>query len=290
MRGSPALVSVIVPARNAARTLPEQLDAIAGQDYPGRFELLVAINGGHDGTAEVAARWVRRRGLGQIIDAADRRGPGYARECAAAAARGDFIAFCDADDRVSRGWLRALVAAAGDADIVTGPHSTELLNEELVRSCQSVPPPEQRFHDFLPIASSSNCGVWRAVYDALGGFDSRGGGAGEDVSFSWRAQLSGFRLSVAEGALVHKRFRPSRVAIAPQYFRYGIGDAWLYSQFGSMGMPRRSMREALREWWAIARGLPSQSGTPGRWGRVLQMAALACGRVTGSLRYRVLYL
>jgi glycosyltransferase involved in cell wall biosynthesis len=289
MRSSPALVSVIVPARNAARTLVQQLDAIAEQDYAGPFELIVAVNGGRDGTAEVADRWNRRRGLAKIVDAAPGRGPGYSRNRGAAAASGDFLAFCDADDIVSPGWLGALAAEAERADLVTGPHATELLNDARIRSCQSVPPPERRFHDFLPIASSSNCGVWKQVFEDLGGFDERRH-SGEDVSFSWRAQLRGFELSVAEQALVHKRFRPTRAAIAPQYFRHGIGDAWLYSRFARAGMPRRSAREAVREWLAIARGLPSLAGTPGRWGRVLQMAALACGRVTGSVRYRSLYL
>jgi glycosyltransferase involved in cell wall biosynthesis len=283
-------VSLIVPARNAAATLTQQLDAISEQDYPGSFELIVAINGGRDRTAEVATGWIRRRGLGQVVDASARPGPGYARNRGAAAARGDFLAFCDADDVVSRGWLRALVAAAERADIVSGRHSAELLNEARVRCCQSVLSPERRLHGFLPVASGSNCGVWADVFDTLGGFDERGRTAGEDVSFSWRAQLSGFRLSVAEGALVHKRFRPSRLAIAPQYFRYGIGDAWLYSQFGPMGMPRRTVREAAREWRAIARGLPSLAGTPGRWGRVLQMAALSGGRITGSVRHRARFL
>jgi glycosyltransferase involved in cell wall biosynthesis len=282
-------VSVIVPARNAARTLTEQLDAIADQDYEGEFELIVALNGGRDETAEIARRWARERGFGRVLEASARRGPGYARNVGAADARGDFLAFCDADDVVSNGWLRALVTAAKDADIVTGPHSTERLNEQLVRDCQSVPAAGRPLHGFLPIASSSNCGVWRDVFEAVGGFDERRYGAGEDVSFSWRTQLSGFRLLVAEGALVHKRFRPSRLGIGPQYFRYGVGDAWLYSRFGSAGMPRRSLREAAGEWSAIARGLPSQRGSPGRWGRVLQLAALDSGRLAGSLCYRSLF-
>ena len=46
----PALASVVVPARDAARTLAQQLDAIAEQDYAGPWELVVAVNGGRDGT------------------------------------------------------------------------------------------------------------------------------------------------------------------------------------------------------------------------------------------------
>jgi glycosyltransferase involved in cell wall biosynthesis len=289
MRGRAALVSVIVPARNASRTLQQQLDAIAEQDYTDRFEIVIAMNGGRDGTAEVAARWINRRGLGRLVDASARRGPGYARNRGADAARGDFLAFCDADDVVSRGWLRALVAGAEQADVVTGPHSLDLLNDPVIRSCQSVPPLGKPLHAFLPFASTSNCGVWRDVFDAVGGFDEQRYSAGEDVAFSWRAQLSGFSLLVAEEAVVHKRFRPRRLAIAPQYFRYGIGDAWLYSQFGPAGMPRRSLREAFQEWRAIVRGVLSLAGTAGRLGRVVQMAALDCGRIAGSVRYRVLF-
>jgi glycosyltransferase involved in cell wall biosynthesis len=287
---TPTLVSVIVPARNVARTLTQQLEAISGQDYPGPLELIVAVNGGRDRTAEVAARWVRRNKMGRVIDASDRLGPGYARNRGVGAARGDFLAFCDADDLVSHRWLRELVASAGDADFVTGPLSAEALNSEPLRSCQSVAPPSRKFHDFLPIASTSNCGVWREVFDALGGFEEHGRVGGEDTSFSWRAQLSGYSLSVANDAVVHKRFRASRLAIFPQYFWYGIGDARLYSRFGPLGMPRRDVREALSEWAAIARGVPSLAGTPGRWGRVLQMAALDFGRTVGSVRYRSLFL
>jgi cellulose synthase/poly-beta-1,6-N-acetylglucosamine synthase-like glycosyltransferase len=203
-------------------------------------------------------------------------------------AEGDFFAFCDADDVVSSGWLRELVAEAASADLVTGPHSPELLNDPLVRACQSTPRAGERLHGFLPIASGSNCGIWRDVFESVGGFEERP--TSEDVALSWRAQLAGFRLAVAERALVHKRFRPRRMQIAPQYFRYGIGDAWLYSRFRAAGMPRRSPREALREWGAIARGLPSLAGTPGRWGRVLQLAALGLGRMAGSVRYRILFL
>jgi glycosyltransferase involved in cell wall biosynthesis len=289
VRGSPHLVSVIVPARNAARTLTQQLDAISRQDYRGSFELIIATNGGRDGTADVAARWALACGMGTVVDASARRGAGYARNRGAASAGGDFLAFCDADDVVSRGWLRALTDAAEVADVVTGPQATDLLNEEPARSSHSLPPAGRPMHGFLPIASGSNCGVWRDVFDALGGFDEQCA-TGEDAAFSWRAQLGGFRLRVTEDAVVQKRLRPTRLAIGRRYFSYGIGDAWLYSRFRSAGMPRRDVGEALREWLAVASGRPAPAGTPSRWGRVLRTAALACGRVTGSIRYRALFL
>ena len=133
-----------------------------------------------------------------------------------------------------------------------------------MRSCQSVLPPGKRFHSFLPVAAGSNCGVWRDVFDALGGFDGDRW-PGEDVCFSWRAQLGGFRFGVAQDAVVHKRFRPRRLAIARQYFRYGIGDVWLYSRYRSAGMPRRDRRAVLREWRASRSDCPRSPGRRAAW-------------------------
>src|SRR4051794_8949553 len=126
-RGQPRLVSVVVPVRDGCSVLGDQLDAIGRQEYLGEWELVVADNGSSDSSASIARTWIAQNGIGRLVDASGRRGPGYARNAGARAARGDFLAFCDADDAVATGWLRALVAAGEAADLVTGPHSGERL-------------------------------------------------------------------------------------------------------------------------------------------------------------------
>ena len=286
----PALVSVVVPARDAARTLAQQLDAIAEQDYAGPLELVVALNGGRDATAEVAADWIGRRGLGRLVDASARRGPGHARNRGAAAAAGDFLAFCDADDVVSPEWLRALVAAAGNADIVTGPHSPELLNAPPVRSCQSVSPPRQalprlpadrrrlelrRVEGGLRRARR----VRRAPASGRGRVASPGVPSCAGSASAWPTRRS---CTSASGPPAW-RWRASTSATASATCGCTAGTARpgcrgaTGAQSCASGGPSRS-------------GLPAHAGTPGRWGRVMQRAALACGRLTASVRYRALFL
>ncbi len=48
-------VVAIVPARNEASVLPQTLPTLLGQDYPGRFLVVVVDDESTDGTALVAA-------------------------------------------------------------------------------------------------------------------------------------------------------------------------------------------------------------------------------------------
>src|SRR5919198_5805523 len=106
--------SVIVPARNAAATIGRTLEALAAQDFPQEYEVIVVDDGSTDDTVAVAEAapgpvTVRRQ---------EQRGPGEARNLGAQHARGEVLAFTDADCFPERGWLRAGVAALADADLV----------------------------------------------------------------------------------------------------------------------------------------------------------------------------
>src|SRR5579875_3680549 len=59
-RPAPRLVSVIIPVRNAAKTLGETLGGLARQDYRGQWEVIVADNGSSDRPGEVVSEWYGR--------------------------------------------------------------------------------------------------------------------------------------------------------------------------------------------------------------------------------------
>jgi glycosyltransferase involved in cell wall biosynthesis len=286
MAGIVRFVSVIVPSYNPGAGLQAQLAALDTQDYVGGVEVIVADNGSRDDSTDAAREWAASRPHVHILDAGARRGPGAARNAGVRAARGDLLAFCDADDVVSPGWLRALVESARDADLVAGRHECAVLNHPTVAACHTLTEPGERHLGFLPIAAGSNLAVWRSVFEALGGFeeDCR---TGEDVAFAWRAQLSGYVYRTST-ALAHKRLPADRLDTVKRFFRYGIGDAWLYREFVDAGMPRRTARESLALWRELARGFPA--APPDRrlrlWTIVL---ALSLGRLAGSARYRVLF-
>lgn len=91
--GTAALVSVVVPAFNAAKTLAEALDSILSQSYP-NIEIVVVDDGSTDETEQVLARYGDSL---QVVHQANTGLPG-ARNAGCHLARGEFIALMDADD------------------------------------------------------------------------------------------------------------------------------------------------------------------------------------------------
>lgn len=89
--------SVIVPSHQGELLLPEVLGALRRSDDPGvPWELIVVDDGSTDATGELAS---------QLADtvvrlAAPARGPAWARNAGAAAARGEWLLFVDGDVRV----------------------------------------------------------------------------------------------------------------------------------------------------------------------------------------------
>ena len=88
------LISVIVPAYNAGRFLPEAIASIQAQNYP-EIEILLIDDGSTDNTPEIAAgfgsavRYFRKPNGGQAS----------ARNLGLREARGEIFAFLDADDQ-----------------------------------------------------------------------------------------------------------------------------------------------------------------------------------------------
>lgn len=240
-------VSVVIAARDAARTLPHQLRALADQRAGGTWEVLVADNGSTDGTREVVAAaraWLP--GL-RLVDAAAVRGAGAARNAAAEVARGDVLLFCDADDVVAPGWLAALHGALGRADLVAGRLEWQRLNRRDAQMSRHLPQDDGLQHTAplpdLPCASSSNLGVRRELFRRLGGFDHAARYL-QDTDLCWRAQLAGARLEFEPAAVVHMRLRPSVVGAWRQGRHSGMGQRWLAARYGELGAALAARRAA----------------------------------------------
>ena len=291
-RPPPRLTSVVMPVRNAARTVAQQLDALAMQDCAGAWELLVIDSGSTDGTVEAVAERLRTIPRSRLVHAATHTGnsASNARNVGAAAARGDLLAFCDADDVVSPGWLAALARRARHADIVACRLDLVTLNgARLRRWHESLRGPRaQPTLRFLPRASTAGCAVWRDVFEAVDGFDESHPGA-EDIDFAWRAQRAGFRLGGADDAVVAYRYRSGLRAIARQQYQWGRADARLYRDFGAAGMSRATPGEAGRAWGQIIYGIAALPFSLEHRGRWVVRTARRVGRLAGSIQDRTLF-
>lgn len=288
---SPGLISVILPAYNAADTLPRQLEALASQSYRGPWELLVVDNRSTDPTGEVARRWADRFPSFRVVEAEERQGINYARNAGAGAARGDLLLFCDADDVAAPGWLEAMARAAPGCDLVGGRLDEAALNDPLTHAWRPTMPDHDlpRALGFLPYAVGANCGVRAEVLRELGGFDERYARGAADIEFFWRAQLASYRLCYVPDAVIRYQHRQGLGPLWRQFYRYGRAEPQLFAAFRRAGVRRSGLAEALLNWAWIVWHLPDLLRSPTRRGIWVRKAAYRAGRLAGSLRFRVLF-
>jgi glycosyltransferase involved in cell wall biosynthesis len=301
----PGLLSVVIPVRDGATTIGEQLRALSGQDFRGQWEVVVSDNGSTDETRAVVEMWNHQLPSVLVVDSSDVPGVGHARNVGVDAARGSFIAFCDADDIVSPTWLRELAASSAPGVVVAGSHDLRALNTPMTRAWTGWSDPggpatdradatrvERGQHQrlgFLPFAQGSSLGLDRSVWEAVGGC-SVGMRGSEDVDFSWRAQLAGFDLRAAPNAVVHYRLRSRIRSMMHQYYLYGRGDVELYVNFKEYGCKAPTRGRVVRSYGALLYRLPQAVRSRAWRGRWCRLLAYRAGRLSGSLHHRVAFL
>jgi glycosyltransferase involved in cell wall biosynthesis len=113
-----ALVSVIVPAFNAAAYIRQTLNSVLAQTYR-EIEVIVVDDGSSDATANIVEEFVTRDARFQLIRQSN-AGVGAARNTAIRKARGKYLAPLDADDLWSPDKLEAQVACMEQSGTDTG--------------------------------------------------------------------------------------------------------------------------------------------------------------------------
>jgi GT2 family glycosyltransferase len=239
-------VSVVIPVRNGASTVAEQLEALCAQAAD-CHELVLLDNGSTDDTLDVLDGFRDRVPNLRVIDAGEHRGMANLRNHAAASTVGDLL-LCDADDVVSPGWIRALTGALEEYDIVGGRLEELSLNGPLARPRTGQWDALPAAWEHLPYAVGANAGIRREVIDHLGGWNPRYDTAGEDIDMCWRALRAGFRIGFVPEAVVHYRHRSSMRAVRHQQANYGRAAAKLHRDYRPLGLPRGPLSGIARTW------------------------------------------
>ncbi len=221
-------VSVVIPARNAERTIGTTLEALLAQTgLPRAPEILVVDNASVDGTRECVSRYP----VGLLFE--PRPGPSAARNRALYRAKGEIIAHLDADTVPTRRWLvellepfrdRRTVLAAGRC--LSYPPTTAV--ERYIARHQFYDAATTASRPVLPFACSMNMAVRRDAALAISGWseDMR---TAEDVDFSTRL-LDAFPgdIAYAEHAVLFHRNRDTEAGLRRQAWTYGEGAADMY--------------------------------------------------------------
>lgn len=224
--GEPS-ISVVIPVRDGAASLPRLLASLAGQTLAGDdFEVIVCDNGSRDGSGELA------RAAGATVVVEPSPGRARARNAGAARARGRSLAFVDGDCVAEPGWLEALAGCLERSPLAAGR----------VRLTAGEPPNRYERFDLAwrfrlerqvgqGFAASANLGVRRDAFQAIGGFDTSYRGIGEDVDLCLRAGERGFSLAACPDAVVS---HPAEAALGPvvrRAARHGYANAQLRRRF-----------------------------------------------------------
>lgn len=280
--------SVIIPVLNEAASIGTQLDALARQDVSAPWEVIVVDNGSTDETVRVCRSFASSLPI-RVVEC-EQPGTSAARNRGAATASSERLLFCDADDQVAPGWVRAMGLALERHDAVGGAIENDLLNGERPAHMPRHPDHLPVVAGFLPRAISANLAVRRAAFDRVRGFATDYTYGSDDTEFCWRLQLAGFDLGYAPDAVVHYRHRSTLRSLAVKAYKANQSRGRLFQDYGPRGMPRPRLLGALARWGRLAVSAPVVPFSPRvRWWWVEQ-AAGAAGRISGSVRHRVIYL
>jgi glycosyltransferase involved in cell wall biosynthesis len=281
--------SVIIPARNAARTITAQLDALTRQAFRGSWEVLVVDNASTDDTAAVARRYSTTL-PGMTVLSCPRPGANAARNVGLRAARGRVVLFCDADDIVADDWIAAMVRALGASPVVAGAIDDRSLNSaEVLAGAPRRTSSLEVSANFLPRGITANLGVRTDAARAIGGFDEAFQFGATDTEFCWRLQLAGYSIAYESAAVVAWRRYGDLRTVSRKAFKTGRAHARLFRLFRAAGMPRTDPVRAVVGWARLLVTAPFRMrGTARReWVRA---ASASAGRLVGSVEQRVLYL
>ena len=265
------LVSVIVPARNAAASLPACLDALATQGVPGpAAELLVVDDASTDDTRRSASR------PGVQVLSGPGRGPAAARNVGAQRARGDVLVFLDADTAPRPQWLEQMLAPLADEAIVAVKGRYYSCQRSLVARFAQLEFEEKYARlerakqvDFV---DSGTAAYRRDAFLAAGGFDEHfPAQSAEDVELAFRLAARGARLAFSPRAGVLHQHAERLTEYLVKKARYGYFRVSVYRRY-----PDKALGDSYTPPIMAAQiGLPGLSGA---------CSLLALARVPGAGR------
>ncbi len=229
-----AVVSVIIPAYNAALTIGKALEALSKQDYLKPIEVIVVDDGSTDATAQVVQGFANVKYLRQ-----DNAGPAVARNYGARVAVGDILAFTDADCIPHQDWISLLINAFNQhkTAVVAGSYGIANPQSFLARTVHA----EIIFRhtvlmgDFPKSFGSYNFSVSKKVFWRVGGFDeSYRNASGEDNDLSYKILKAGHCIYFERNALVDHHHPTSVMKYLKEQFRHGYWRVKMYAAHPQM--------------------------------------------------------
>lgn len=220
-------VSVVIPVRNGASTISEQLDALLRQSTRATWEVVIADNGSTDATVElIRDHALFESGVVTIVDAGDRPGVNTARNTGIAASCAPIVLLCDADDAVGVDWIHDhhINLVEHPNTLAAGPLRAMPDTDGRVAGWALELAEPGQLESGAPFGWGGNMAFQRTVWEQLGGFDADVAIYFDDVDFFARAFDHGVPFIWIAGAIVEYRPPASRREMLRKAVRAGRGE------------------------------------------------------------------
>lgn len=161
------MISVVVPCYNEEKYLPRCLRSLVDQTYPrDQFEIVI-VDGGNDGTPDIAASF------GARLIREPRRGVALARQRGADESVGEIIAITSADTLVPADWLMRIHAHFDDPDLAAVGGPVRSYDGNWLLDLYFIFPPTHWLYAFLghTTFSCDNVAIRRSAFTKVGGFN-----------------------------------------------------------------------------------------------------------------------
>ena len=238
------MISVVVPAHNAAETIDGCIHALRRQTLdPGSYEIIVVDDGSSDETR------LRAEVEGATVLYQERAGAAAARNAGIDAAQGEIVCLTDADCRPRPDWLAQITDPLRNPEIVGCKGTYATTQTELVARFVQLEyedkydlMSEQEFIDFVDTYSAA---YRREVLLANGGFDDRISFV-EDQELSFRLAARGYKMRFQPTAVVEHEHSSTLVGYFSKKFSIGFWKAQIVRRYPERGFKDSHTPQVLK--------------------------------------------
>lgn len=215
------MVSVIIPAYNAEKTIGMCLDALTKQDYSGEYEIIVIDDGSTDSTPDIVSQFNKTQLIRQ-----KNAGPASARNKGASVARGEIVLFTDSDCVPEPGWIFEMLRSFHeDREVVGVKGAYKTRQQEITARFVQLEYEDKynymlkdRYIDFIDTYSA---GFRKDIFMEMKGYDTDFPVAcAEDVELSYRMSNEGYKMVFNPDAVVYHTHPKSLIDYLKKKYKF----------------------------------------------------------------------
>lgn len=214
------LISIVIANYNGKKYLRDCLNSVVKTTYQ-NYEVIIIDDGSTDSSTRIIESYIKKHKHFRLFKNERNKGAAASRNVAIKKTTGNIIVFLDNDTEVQASWLTHMVKELAPKNI--GACQSRLMDFEKRKLIQNTGvklwaatawglPQHQwksykkgliKKQDLEIIAISAALAVKREVVEKIGGFDEDEAVVTEDLDFSWRIWLAGYKMVLAEKSVVY---------------------------------------------------------------------------------------